>query len=123
MVARQALVFDALAKVANEDADPSAMIDSLAPSVLQLVRDDALLPDMYRRGVSTAAIQELAPRLRSPRRRRGRICGATPAQTVSISQRVVCAMRTAAGGARGEQASTREDANALVWRGETPDII
>ena len=61
MVARQALVFDALAKVANEDADPSAMIDSLAPSVLQLVCDDALLPDMFRRGVSNAAIQELAP--------------------------------------------------------------
>ena len=37
------------------------MIDSLAPSVLALVRDDALLPDMYRRGVSNAAIQELAP--------------------------------------------------------------
>jgi len=62
-VARQAHVFDALAKVANEDADPSEMIDSLAPSVLSLVRDDALLPDMYRRGVSNAAIQELAPSL------------------------------------------------------------
>jgi hypothetical protein len=61
-IARQAHVFDALAKVANEDAGfRSEMIDSLAPSVLQLVRDDALLPDMYRRGVSNAAIQELAP--------------------------------------------------------------
>ena len=61
-IARQAHVFDALAKVANEDADPaSEMIDSLAPSVLDLVNDDSLLPDMYRRGVSNAAIQELAP--------------------------------------------------------------
>ena len=31
------------------------------PSVHALVRDDALLPDMYRRGLSNAAIQELAP--------------------------------------------------------------
>ena len=62
-VARQAHVFEALAKVANEDANPSEMIDSLAPSVLSLVRDDALLPGMYRRGVSNAAIQELAPSL------------------------------------------------------------
>ena len=61
-IARQAHVFDALAKVANEDAGfRSQMIDSLAPSVLELVRDDSLLPDMYRRGVSNAAIQELAP--------------------------------------------------------------
>ena len=36
------------------------MIDSLAPRVLDLVNDDSLLPDMYR-GVSNAAIQELAP--------------------------------------------------------------
>ena len=65
-IARQAHVFDALAKVANEDAGfRSQMIDSLAPSVLALVRDDSLLPDMMawrcRRGVSNAAIQELAP--------------------------------------------------------------
>ena len=55
-IARQAHVFDALAKVANEDAGfRSQMIDSLAPSVLALVRDDSLLPRSSRRVRSSAS--------------------------------------------------------------------
>ena len=57
---RQAHVFDAIAKVINAGTDQDEAICSLVPSVHALVRDDALLPDMYRRGVSNAAIQELA---------------------------------------------------------------
>ena len=59
----QAHVFDAIAKVVNEEKDVprKKSIDSLAPSVLRLVRDDALLPDMKRQCVSNDAIQELAP--------------------------------------------------------------
>ena len=37
------------------------IIARLAPSILDLVRDDNLLPELQRRGVSEAAIEELAP--------------------------------------------------------------
>ena len=63
-IIRQANIFGAIAKVVNEEKDSSKAskaIKSLAPSVLGLVRDDDLLPDLKRRGVSKAAIQELAP--------------------------------------------------------------
>ena len=62
-ITRQAHAFDAIAKVVNEekDAPRKKSIDSLAPSVLGLVRDDDLLPDITRSGVTNAAIQQLAP--------------------------------------------------------------
>ena len=45
---RQANVFDAIAKVVNEvkDEPREKSIDSLAPGVLALVRDDDLLPNI-----------------------------------------------------------------------------
>jgi len=60
-ITMQAHVFDAIAKVVNEGEDQKESIDSLAQSVLVLVRDDDLLLDMERRGVSDTALQELAP--------------------------------------------------------------
>ena len=59
-ILRQAQVFDAIAKVIDE-VEPSMIIARLAPSILDLVRDDNLLPELQRRGVSEAAIEELAP--------------------------------------------------------------
>ena len=60
-ILRQAQVFDAIAKVIDEVKEPSMIIARLAPSILDLVRDDNLLPELQRRGVSEAAIEELAP--------------------------------------------------------------
>ena len=53
----QASIFDAIAKVITADDDSVALIEGL----LGLVRDDDLLPDMKRQGVSDAAIEKLAP--------------------------------------------------------------
>jgi hypothetical protein len=60
-ITTQAHVFDAIAKVVNEETDPSSAMESLVKSVLGLMRDDDLLPDMKRRRVSNATIEKLAP--------------------------------------------------------------
>jgi len=56
-ITAQANVFDAIAKVITADDNNAALVDGL----LGLVRDENLLPDMKRRGVSDAAIEKLAP--------------------------------------------------------------
>ena len=48
-ILRQAQVFDAIAKVIDEVKEPSMIIARLAPSILDLVRDDNLLPELQRR--------------------------------------------------------------------------
>ncbi len=61
-ITTQAQVFDAIAKVVNEeeDAPRKKSIDSLAPSVLGLVHDGDLLPIMNRRGIKNKAIEQVA---------------------------------------------------------------
>ena len=56
-ITTQASVFDAIAKVITADEDNTALVEG----ILGLVRDDDLLPDLKRRGVSDAAIEKLAP--------------------------------------------------------------
>ena len=56
-ITRQAHVFDAIAKVITADDDNTALVEGL----LDLVRDDDLLPEMRRRDVSDAAVELLAP--------------------------------------------------------------
>ena len=53
----QAHVFDAIAKVVTANDDNTALVEGL----LDLVRDDDLLPDLKRRCVPDAAIEKLAP--------------------------------------------------------------
>ena len=55
-IVRQAYLFDAIAKVITADDDNEALVEGL----LDLVRDDDLLPDIRRRGVSDTAIEKLA---------------------------------------------------------------
>ena len=56
-ITRQAHAFDAIAKVITSDDDTTALVERL----LDFVRDDDLLPDLMRQGVSDAAIEKLAP--------------------------------------------------------------
>ena len=56
-ITTQARVFDAIAKVITTDEDNTQLVECL----FGLVRDDDLLPDMKRRGVSDAAIEKLTP--------------------------------------------------------------
>ena len=55
-IVRQAYLFDAIAKVITADDDNEALVEG----ILDLVRDDDLLPDIRRRGVSDTAIEKLA---------------------------------------------------------------